>query len=98
MAGNPESWQEVLKPAAILNCTGPELNWARSARPLLQQMLRSNFVIAHPTGLGVVADNGYRIGEKLYAIGNPMNGQFWESTAVPELRQQAATVGAALCQ
>ena len=90
--------QEVLKPAAILNCTGPELNWARSARPLLQQLLRSNFVIAHPTGLGVVADNGYRIGEKLYAIGNPMNGQFWESTAVPELRQQAATVGAALCQ
>lgn len=90
--------QEVLQPVAILNCAGPELNWARSARPLLQQLLRSHAVTAHATGLGVVADADYRIGRNLYAIGNPMNGQFWESTAVPELRQQAMYVGEILCR
>jgi uncharacterized NAD(P)/FAD-binding protein YdhS len=89
---------DVFAPAAILNCTGPELNWSRSVQPLLHDLLRGGHVAAHPTGVGVVADGEYRIGNHLYAIGNPMTGQFWESTAVPELRQQAAAVGEALCR
>lgn len=92
-----EHGQEILHPAAIMNCTGPELNWARSKRPLLQQLLQQNHVVAHATRMGVVADNQYRIGTQLYAIGNPMIGQFWESTAVPELRVQATTLAEVLC-
>lgn len=88
----------LLEPAAILNCTGPELDWARSSQPLLRQMLQQNDVARHSTGLGVMADADYRIGEHLFAIGNPMNGQFWESTAVPELRVQAAHVAELLCR
>lgn len=90
--------QEVLQPAAILNCAGPELNWSRSNRPLLKRLLADGHVTAHPTNIGVVASAHYAIGDHLYAIGNPMTGQFWESTAVPELRVQAAAVGASLCQ
>ncbi len=90
--------QEVLQPAAILNCAGPEINWARSTQTLLQGLLRDGHVTAHATGLGVVADAHYKIGTNLYAIGTPMTGQFWESTAVPELRQQAASLGETLCR
>lgn len=89
---------EILHPAAIINCTGPELNWAKSARPLLQQLLQDGLVEPHATGLGVVADAHCRIAPNLYALGSLMTGQFWESTAVPELRQQAAIVAEALCR
>ncbi len=89
---------EMLRPAAIINCTGPELNWARSAQPLLRGLLRDGYVTAHPTGLGAAATGHDRIGENLFAIGSLMTGQFWESTAVPELRAQAAAIAEALCR
>ena len=89
---------EILHPRLVINCTGPELNWARSSQALLQQLLQQKAVQPHPTGLGVQADPRYRVGEGLYAIGGLMTGQFWESTAVPELRGQAAAIAEALCR
>jgi uncharacterized NAD(P)/FAD-binding protein YdhS len=90
--------QEILQPVAIINCSGFELNWQRSSQELLQQLLQQNLVEAHPTYMGVRADKHYRVAPTLYAIGSAMTGQFWESTAVPELRQQAEIIGAQLCQ
>lgn len=89
---------ETLHPTAIINCTGPELDWAKSKQPLLQQLLQQNAVARHATGIGVLADAQCRIGRQLYAMGGLMTGQFLESTAVPELRQQAATIGEQLCR
>ena len=40
---------------------------------------------------GVVGDDG-RVVPGLYAVGPPRKGTLWESTAVPEIRTQAAEV------
>ena len=88
--------KEKIAPSRIINCTGFELNLARSSNLLLRQLLATGMVEAHATGQGIAADkygrawgNAY---PQLYAIGSLLTGQLLESTAVPELRQQAQQV------
>jgi uncharacterized NAD(P)/FAD-binding protein YdhS len=79
----------------VVNCTGPESH-ARTAQPLLRQLLTEGLACADPLGLGLVASGDGRIvgrdGHRrhgLYAIGPLLKGMLWETTAVPELRVQA---------
>jgi uncharacterized NAD(P)/FAD-binding protein YdhS len=87
-------------PSRILNCTGPELNIARSANPLLRQLLADGLVEPHVNGLGITADTQLRawgrLHPNLYAMGALLTGQLLESTAVPELRAQAAMIAHAI--
>lgn len=87
-------------PSRIMNCAGLELNLARSGNLLLRQLLAEGMVEPHATGLGIVADHHYRawglLHPKLYVIGSLLTGQLLESTAVPELRAQAAAIAQAL--
>lgn len=91
---------EELQPSRVINCAGLELNLAKSANPLLRQLLAEGMVEAHATGLGLTADKHYRAwGElhpNLYVVGSLLTGQLLESTAVPELRTQAATIAQTL--
>jgi uncharacterized NAD(P)/FAD-binding protein YdhS len=87
-----------LRPAAVIDCTGPELNWSRSRQSLLRSLLRDGICTPHHTGLGVAADHRHQMANHLYAIGSPLTGQLWESVAVPELRDQAATIASQLIQ
>jgi uncharacterized NAD(P)/FAD-binding protein YdhS len=85
-----------LRPSRILNCTGLELNLARSSNSLLTQILADRLVEPHVTGLGVAADHQHRAWGGLYphlhVIGSLLTGQLLESTAVPELRMQACVI------
>jgi uncharacterized NAD(P)/FAD-binding protein YdhS len=85
-----------LQPSHVINCAGLELNLAKSANPLLRQILALGLVEAHATGLGIVADKHCRawgvLHPHLYVIGSLLTGQLLESTAVPELRAQAAGI------
>lgn len=92
----PDGTVEQLSPAAVIDCTGPELNWSHSRQTLLRGLLQDNICTPHHTGLGVIADCDHRVAENLYAIGSPLTGQLWESVAVPELRDQAATIAGRL--
>lgn len=87
---------EGLHPSRVINCAGLELNLAKSANPLLRQLLAEGMVEAHATCVGVVADKHYRawgsLHPNLYVIGSLLTGQLLESTAVPELRAQAAAI------
>lgn len=89
-------------PAVIINCTGPELNLAKSRSTLLRQALADGVVEPHATGLGIAVDPQHRawgaLYPNLYAIGPLMTGQLLESTAVPELRVQAAGVAKNMLQ
>jgi len=84
----------------ILNCTGLELDLARSGNPLLRQLLADGMLEPHANGLGVASDRYRRawgvLHPNLYVIGSLLTGQLLESTAVPELRVQAAMVVQAL--
>jgi uncharacterized NAD(P)/FAD-binding protein YdhS len=87
--------------AAVVNCTGSNLDLTRSTDPLIQQMLSEGLARTHPTGLGFDLDEEARVLDargkvqgSVYAIGPITAGAFWESTAVPEIRVRAAAIAA----
>lgn len=87
--------------AAVVNCTGANLDLTRSTDPLIQQMVTEGLARTHATGLGFDLDQDSRVLDargqvqgSLYAIGPITAGSFWESTAVPEIRARAAAIAA----
>lgn len=90
-----------LEVSAVINCTGSNMDLTRSTDPLIQQLLTEGLARAHPTGIGFDLDENARVidarGQSqagVYAIGPITQGAFWESTAVPEIRTQAAAIAA----
>jgi uncharacterized NAD(P)/FAD-binding protein YdhS len=84
---------------AVVNCTGPLTDISRSDDPLLQALQDRGLVRPDPLRLGldstpegrVVGADGVPV-PGLYAVGPPRKGTLWESTAIPEIRAQAAEV------
>lgn len=88
---------------AVVNCTGPQTDIARSEDPLLRSMLAQGLIRPDPLRLGLdVTPDGSVLDESgaavagLYAVGPPRKGSLYESTAVPEIRTQAAQIAARL--
>jgi uncharacterized NAD(P)/FAD-binding protein YdhS len=86
----------------VINCTGPGSD-AIGTIPLLAQLRDRGLVRADPLGLGIdaaadgqVLDRHGRRQERIAAIGPLLRGVLWESTAVPEIREQAAALAARL--
>lgn len=87
---------EYLEVDRLITCTGIRLDYARSTQPLLQRLLQRQQLQADALALGItttpqgelVAGNG-QVVPGVYTLGPPRRGELWESTAVPELRQQA---------
>ena len=79
-----------LQVGRIINCSGPQSNYAEIADPLVQDLLRSG--VARPDllglGLAVTAEGaligrGDAVSDRLFALGPVTKGAFWETTAVP---------------
>jgi len=92
-----------LEVAAVVNCTGGNLDYARVDDPLIVQMREEGLVRPNANGLGLDVDEAGRVLDvqgtaqaDLFTIGAPTQGAFWESTAVPELRVRAAEIAALL--
>ncbi len=82
----------------IVNCTGMERAGIGHS-PLLQAMRDRGMIAMDPLRLGITVDNGSRVvgpdgtvQRGLYAAGALTAGQFWEITAVPDIRVQAEAV------
>lgn len=82
---------------AVVNCTGPLTDISRTEDPLLRSLQDHGLVAPDPLRLGLDATPaGEVIGADgvvvpgLYAVGPPRKGILWESTAIPEIRTQAA--------
>jgi uncharacterized NAD(P)/FAD-binding protein YdhS/tetratricopeptide (TPR) repeat protein len=84
----------------VVNCTGPVGTLA--ADPLLAGLARTGLVRPGPAGLGIdTADDGRVLGVlppamPLYALGTLRRGNLWETTAMPEIREQAYDVARAV--
>ncbi|MBA2954410.1 hypothetical protein GON03_08755 [Nocardioides sp. MAH-18] len=84
---------------AVVNCTGPLTDISRSDDPLLRALQERGLVVPDPLLLGldstpageVLGADGAVV-PGLYAVGPPRKGTLWESTAIPEIRSQAAEV------
>ncbi len=79
----------------IINCTAPETDCRRLRDPLLTSLLAQGLVRPDPLFLGLDAsadgaliDQDGITSHSLYAVGPARKGSLWESTAVPEIREQ----------
>ncbi|MDK1374312.1 MULTISPECIES: FAD/NAD(P)-binding protein [unclassified Sinorhizobium] len=86
----------------IVNCTGMERAGVAHS-PLLRAMQRQGLISPDELGLGLSVDKGSRVLDQqkepqpgLYAVGALTAGQFWEITAVPDIRVQVQDVATAI--
>jgi len=87
----------------MFNCTGPETDCRKLNHPLVNDLLRQGLVRPDPLRLGLdVAEDGAVIdaqgvaSDLIYTVGPARKGRLWETTAVPEIRQQIAELSSLL--
>jgi|HubBroStandDraft_6_1064221.scaffolds.fasta_scaffold43606_2 uncharacterized NAD(P)/FAD-binding protein YdhS len=87
----------------VINCTGPETDCRRLDNPLLASLQHQGFARPDPLFLGLdVSEDGALIdtdgtpSDFLYTVGPPRKGSLWETTAVPEIREEVAELVAHL--
>ncbi|MEE4545550.1 FAD/NAD(P)-binding protein [Streptomyces sp. V4-01] len=94
----------TLTVGAVVNCAGAEPAAARSPDPLLRSALADGLVRPGPHGIGLATDGTGRLlpavagsgPQPAWTLGAPRRGSLLESTAIPEIRAQAAAVAAAV--
>jgi uncharacterized NAD(P)/FAD-binding protein YdhS len=96
---------EHLRAARIINCTGPGGSPAEASEPLILDLLARGDVRLDPLELGLEVDGQCQlVGQsgkpdaRLYAVGPITRGSFWETVAVPDIRNQVATVAARIAE
>ncbi|MBE1159073.1 FAD/NAD(P)-binding protein [Dyella acidiphila] len=87
--------EQPLDADLIVQSVGLETDVRRTQHTLLQQMMTNGHIHSDPFGLGIHAlPNGRVLHDgnawpRLFAMGSMLRGTLWESTAMPEIRQQA---------
>jgi uncharacterized NAD(P)/FAD-binding protein YdhS len=91
--------QEQVQVARVINCTGPASNYAKIDLPLIVQMRLAGWLQPDTLHLGIETDTDGRllgangqIVPDLFAIGPLRRPSWWESIAIPEIREQAETL------
>jgi uncharacterized NAD(P)/FAD-binding protein YdhS len=82
----------------VINCTGPVTPNSAESNPVVGSLLVGGWLQPDPLSLGVetsaagnaIGENGQPVPD-LFVVGTLRKPALWESTAVPELRQQAAS-------
>jgi uncharacterized NAD(P)/FAD-binding protein YdhS len=86
----------------VVNCTGPSNDLRASTDPLIASLLRTGTIRPHPVGLGLECTPDGRVlsagapRPPLWVVGALRQGELWETTAIPEIRVQAAEVAHAV--
>ncbi len=89
---------DQLHAGLVVQATGMAFDARHTTHPLLRQMVLNRHVVPDPLGLGLVATPDCRLCHPggawphLFALGSLLRGTLWESTAMPEIRQQARAV------
>jgi uncharacterized NAD(P)/FAD-binding protein YdhS len=83
----------------LINATGPGTDITRSADPLLRDTLAQGLARPDPLRLGIdagpsgaVLDASGTPSSTLFTLGPPLRGLRYETTAIPEIRDQAAAL------
>jgi uncharacterized NAD(P)/FAD-binding protein YdhS len=86
---------------AVINCTGPTAEISRSNNVLIRHLLALGVARPGPLGLGLDTDDRGCLpgsGGTLWLVGPLRRGRCWETTAIPDIRGQAAALPKALWQ
>lgn len=92
----------VLDAAAVLNCTGTCTDVRSSDDPLTMNLLDAGLAQPGPLELGFATDENGRLRAAngthpaVWTLGPLRRGELWESTAIPEIRTQAAALAGEL--
>ena len=96
---------ETFRVARIINCTGPGAARSEARDPLIRDLLQRRLARIDPMGLGLEVDDLCRLigrdddnASRLYAVGPLTRGSFWETVAVPDIRNQVAAVAGRLIE
>ncbi|MCK9901797.1 pyridine nucleotide-disulfide oxidoreductase [Parafrankia colletiae] len=88
--------------AAVVNCTGAGAGVRTSHDPLVMNLLAAGLATPDGLDLGFATEGSGRLvaadGPRpaIWAIGPLRRGELWESTAIPEIRGQAASLARAV--
>ena len=100
--GEAGSW---LTAQHVINCAGPLLDYTRIADPLVASLREAGDLTPDPLRLGLLTDahgalldDDGRAAPGLFTLGSSRRPAYFESTAVPELRLQAAALAAHLAR
>ncbi len=92
----PSDKNDILRVARVVNCTGSEFDFCQIQDPLIVTLLEQGLIASDKLSLGldattsgVLKDINGNESNILYTLGPPLKGQLWETTAVPEIREQA---------
>ncbi len=87
----------------LINATGPAADVTATTDPLLRGLLGSGLARPDPLRLGIEADAGGALlnasgtpSDSIFTLGPPLRGQLYETTAIPEIRDQAAALAGRL--
>lgn len=90
--------EQLLSGDFVINCTGPQSRFSNSNSELFRNLLGRGMA-ADDMDMGVRVDENFAVLDEqneplgqIFAIGPPLKGTLWETTAVPELRSQAMRV------
>ncbi|MBB2205308.1 FAD/NAD(P)-binding protein [Gluconacetobacter takamatsuzukensis] len=87
---------ESLAASCVINCTGPVTDYRRVESPLLRMLALAGLAVPGDMGTtlatdahGALAGASGACSQMLYAMGPMRAGTLFETTAIPEIRQQA---------
>lgn len=88
---------------ALIQATGFDTDVAHTTHPLMRHLSSAGLVAPDPLGLGLRASERYEVLDVsgravpgLYCVGPMLRGQWWEITAVPELRAATQSLASQL--
>lgn len=87
---------ETLQADFIYNCTGPDYTLHKNSDPLIQNLLSRGWITPDSLGLGIKSNNDFGaegpFSSQIYVIGSLLLGDCFETTSVPEIRDQAKKI------
>lgn len=91
--------RSVISAGHVVNCIGAGYDVVGAGEPVIDSLVAVGAARPGPLGLGLdvdrrgaVLDGNGRASSRLWTIGGLRRGALWESTAVPEIREQAAAL------
>jgi uncharacterized NAD(P)/FAD-binding protein YdhS len=100
---HPSRLVEERRFAAAIDCTGPNEDYRTIDDPLVAALRDRGLARPHPLGMGwstasdgALIDAAGRPSSRLFTLGPPRRGDLLESTAIPEIRVQAAELAVRL--
>ncbi|NMO91493.1 FAD/NAD(P)-binding protein [Actinomycetospora sp. TBRC 11914] len=98
----PDDAEETVHADRVVSCIGAQEDVTAVDDPLVAALVRVGDARPHPTGLGFDTDDDGALvpvdgrARRVFTLGTTRRGDLYETTAVPEIREQAAALAGVL--